>query len=75
MVEADKTGLVHDGGSMEFDEDFQTDITTISITFHGFSSAKHGIARYSWAIGTEPLSDNIMGYTEDDIVQDRDTLG
>lgn len=37
---------------------------TVTVGFRGFESSLHGIAAYDWAIGTEPMGEDVQPYME-----------
>ena len=63
--EEDRVGIVWDGTGISFsdDIDFQTDDESISMVFTGFESSRFGLASHAWAIGTAPLYDDVMSFT------------
>ena len=70
IVEGNQAGIVYDGPTITKDEDVQIEVTAITSSFHGFNSARDGIAHYYWAVGTKPFSDDVMAYTDEGIVED-----
>ncbi|XP_078585869.1 uncharacterized protein LOC144867679 [Branchiostoma floridae x Branchiostoma japonicum] len=51
-------GFVHDGG--EDDIDYQHDLSTVTVTWGGFSEPHTDILEYSWMIGTCSGCDDVM---------------
>ena len=68
MVEADSSGMVRDGPSMDLDSDYQLDMSHVTATFRGFESQLHGVSHYYWAVGSAPAIDDVMSYTSANLV-------
>ena len=60
------SGFAVDGSEqrLELDVDYQADMHTVTIGFTGFESSLHGISAYDWAIGTEPMGEDVQPYME-----------
>lgn len=50
---------------METDLDYQSDTITVTVSFEGFESARDGISRYEWSVGTEPDEDDVLPYSSE----------
>ena len=46
------------------DVDYDSDFSSVSVSFTGFQSTSHGIASFFWAVGTAPGLEDIQPYTE-----------
>ncbi|XP_070573951.1 uncharacterized protein [Ptychodera flava] len=86
LVSGDKIGFVIDGANqpesegddVDIDVDYQLESGTVTVQFHDFESAQHGIVHYEWAIGRSPLADDVQPYISVGIVQPdekEDTIG
>ena len=69
IVEQDQVGVVMDGPDVGEDVDVQRSKYTITASFHGFHSMAHGISHYIWAVGTEPLTDDVMPFISEGVVE------
>ena len=57
------------------DGDWQQDVTSIAISFDGFSSPACGIRGYEWAVGSEPGWSDVLPYTSVGIVMLNESQG
>lgn len=64
--------LVLDG-----DIDYQSDITTVSMQFAGFTSHLHGVMAYEWSVGMTPGGEEVMPFTTHGIMhkEERNVTG
>lgn len=80
------TGMVYDGaeGSEDivsgtlrpdgvFEIDHQLDASTVTVQFTGFESSLHGIMKFEMAVGTEPEKQDVLPFTEDNVVHVEET--
>lgn len=77
------TGMVYDGGEDivsgtlrpdgVFEIDHQLDASTVTVQFTGFESSLHGIMKFEMAVGTEPEKQDILPFTEDNVVHMEET--
>ncbi|KAK3612537.1 hypothetical protein CHS0354_024514 [Potamilus streckersoni] len=70
VLPEDVTGIVTDGPSfgIEYDIDYQSDMSTITVAFSGFESSQHGIMGFEWAIGTLAGGEDVQPYMDTGIV-------
>ena len=74
VFRGDVTGQVYDGpGDTSTDLDFQKDSTAITFSFTQFESSKDGIAAVEWAVGSQPLCDDVRAFGHVGIVFDPST--
>ena len=52
------------------DSDFQLDRWSVTAHFSGYTSHLHGMARFDWAVGTNPGGEDIMPFSVLGIVHD-----
>ncbi|KAK3612515.1 hypothetical protein CHS0354_024486 [Potamilus streckersoni] len=66
VLPEDVAGIVTDGPSfgIEYDIDYQSDMSTITVAFSGFESSQHGVMGFEWAIGTVAGGEDIQPYTD-----------
>ncbi|KAK2165039.1 hypothetical protein NP493_1368g00012 [Ridgeia piscesae] len=70
VVSGDVAGVVRDGPDIGVDIDYQLDVSTVTVTFGGYESQRDGVSRYEWAIGSAPRLDDVMPYSDIDLVTD-----
>ena len=61
-------GVVRDGPDTGVDIDYQLDLSTVTVTFGGYESQRDGVSRYEWALGSAPRLDDVMPYSDIDLV-------
>ena len=54
--------------ALDGDIDYQSDITTVSMQFAGFTSHLHGVMAYEWSVGTTPGGEEVMPFTTHGII-------
>ena len=63
-------GVVRDGPDTGVDIDYQVDVSTVTVTFSGYESQRDGVSRYEWAVGSAPRLDDVMPYSDINLVTD-----
>ena len=61
-------GVVRDGPDTGVDIDYQLDVSTVTVTFSGYESQRDGVSRYEWAVGSAPRLDDVMPYSDVNLV-------
>ena len=75
-MSADKEGVVMDGSEEGIDIDYQLIANVLTVTFGGFESERDGIDELQVAVGSKPMYDDILVYTENNIIsEDVDGIG
>lgn len=60
------SGTLNPDGVFEIDQ--QLDASTVTVQFTGFESSLHGIMKFEMALGTGPEKQDILPFTEENIV-------
>jgi hypothetical protein len=60
------SGTLNPDGVYEIDQ--QLDASTVMVQFTGFESSLHGIMKFEMAVGTEPEKQDVLPFTEENIV-------
>ena len=65
------SGTLHPDGVFEIDH--QLDASTVTVQFTGFESSLHGIMKFEMAVGTEPEKQDVLPFTEENVVHMEET--
>ncbi|XP_025084423.1 uncharacterized protein LOC112558273 isoform X1 [Pomacea canaliculata] len=80
VLQEDKAGVVVDGGldtvllssAGQNDEDYQSNMWSVTAQFRGFSSHLHGLTHFDWAVGSSPGAEDVLPLMAMGIVHDEE---
>ncbi|PVD18248.1 hypothetical protein C0Q70_21774, partial [Pomacea canaliculata] len=80
VLQEDKAGVVVDGGldtvllssAGQNDEDYQSNMWSVTAQFRGFSSHLHGLTHFDWSVGSSPGAEDVLPLMAMGIVHDEE---